>query len=672
MTAALAFVSCSDVAESPKSSKIEPSPQELIDKEVGKVTLAVAGKENITAEELTSKRITASGFNTTRHTIAYQNIKGDNAQRKADVTFRLTAKKGAFHSKERTVTIEGFKAKETSATPSPQELINKEVGKVTLTVPNKRNITAGELTEAAITASEFDNTKYKIEYQTIDKDNKKRTAKITFRLAEIAGSLQSTERTITIEDFKEPLPAVTLTADELTSAFSLEKGSVTASAAAKKAVAMKSSTHGAFQFGDIAIVNYDDKSGTFALKIEGKKDGVPFNTTVDFTGFSHPLAGKHLQSLIGSGLALNFEEAIEGNYSLTKYIAAVNADATGARFLPGYSFTLDDVHTTVSLGEHDDYMLSAKLSADGANKVKVTPKLTYIYHKKNDSAAAETIESVPHTTIVPQRLKSTVPYFTEKDVFKHILNKLNDDFIKRNTDIFASSLYASATALEVTPEEVFDLEKIKKYVELYQAPEPDKHDKHLQVKDITAAIYGIKNGGIAANDDTGTLTVKCCIATKEQIAKLSDGSSQTSSGITAVKELSRSDFKKADQVTLKSMFEFKIEKEEGKTAEEAKEKWKNASQLPGTTPYPLLSGDNYSVQSLPSLSSMSCRMTVNAGDNPKDYFACNSKTHLSKSTSGTEILLKKVLLQKQAEDLQVTFELCNEHQINVTYKPAIR
>ena len=658
--AAFALVSCRDMTG---THKAQQSTQHLIDQAVDAVVLTVTGKENITAEALTSKNISASGFDAAMYSIEYLHITGRNAQKEADITFRLA--KGTLHSKNRTVTITDFKAKEATAAPTPQEHINQAVDAVVLTVTGKENIFAEALTSENISASGFDAASYNIEYLHITGRNAQKEADITFRLAK--GSLHSKNRTVTITGFKAQQNA-----DELIPLLELQKGYMTASAAAKKAEEKKGQTSGAFHFDDISILNYDDKAGTFTLKMTGTKNSTPFVADVSFSEFSHPLVGKHLQSLSGNA-QLNFNEAIEHNTSLTKYIEAFKKDATGASFLPGYAIALDDVaHTSVSIGEHTDYRLRVRASASGT-KIKLTPVLELIYRKKTDAAAAETTEAVPDTVVSPNAAK-TVPYFTADDVFKHIINTLHDDFIRKNTDIFASSLYAPAVELGVTPEDVFDLTQIQKYKELYNKEKND--GTHLKLKDITAAIYNIKNRGIAADDTQGELTVTCCIATEAQIAKLSDGSSQTAAGITATKQLSRTDFKKADAAALKSMFEFKILKAEGHIAEEAKNRW-IACPLPlSGPPYRLLSGkdNSYRVNNLPSMANMFCRMTINDTETPADFFACNNPGHLSKSTNGTKILLEGVVLEKQAgeETLRVTFILSNDQPVTVTYAHSIR
>lgn len=568
---------------------------------------------------------------------------------------------------------------EPKATPSqpkstPQDLINKAADAVKLTVANKTTITADALTENNITASGFDAKVYSITYADITRRNKQKEAAITFQL--VQGTLHSKKRTITITGFKEPLAAptphgtVSVRADELLPVFELQKGTMTASAAAKKAAEKSGLKIGAFYFDFVTAVTYDDKDGSFTLKLTGKKDGAVFDQTVSFTGFPHPLAGKHLQAFVGSSLTLNFAEAIERNYSLEKYITEMNKDASGATFLTPYSFTLDDAaHTVVSYGSGArEYTLTARLSAAGTDTVKVTPVFALVYYKKT-ADAAETVETIPDSVVPPTH---TVRYFTEDDVFKHILSTLNNDFIKQNSTIFASSLSAPAIDLKTTPADLFDLAQIQSYRDTYNEK---SSDEHLLIKNITAAIYKAADGGITARDGEGTLTVNCCISTEEKIAENNNSSNHEPPPITAIKELSRADFKKADAETLKAMFAFKILKAEGKTAEEAKNKWKRIPvPLSGGASYRLLSGKDggYKVFGLPPMSGMPFSMTINDGDTPADVFACGTG-HLSKSTDGSAILLEGVMLKKEAgeEDLQVTFVLSDGLHVPVTYKPSI-
>ena len=307
--------------------------------------------------------------------------------------------------------------------------------------------------------------------------------------------------------------------------------------------------------------------------------------------------------------------------------------------------------------------------ASSGTEIKVTPVFKLIYRKKTDSAAGEMIEKIKDMTIVHPH---TVPYFTADDVFKHILNKLDNDFIKQNTAVFASSIAAPARALHTTPADLFDFEQIQSYTDIYNEKNVDEH---LQLKDITAAIYNVKNGGITADDTQGTLTVQCWISTKEKIADYNNSTNPQPPAINTFKELSRSDFKKADAATLRSMFEFKILKAEGHTLEEAKDTWKKRSiPLSGQPAYHLLSknNDNYDVKELPPLVGMPFRMTINDGETPAHYFAC-STGKLSKGSGGTEILLEGVVLRKPAgeETLFVTFVLSNNQQVTVKYPHAI-
>ena len=153
---------------------------------------------------------------------------------------------------------------------------------------------------------------------------------------------------------ENPVPSVELTEAELLAAFSLVKGNMTASAAAKK-VENAASPSG-MTFTGREIVAYDDEAGTFTVKVKGTKDGKNFSQKISVTGFTHPLAGKTIQSL--DDCELNLDEGIEHNYSLTKYIAEVNKDPSGAKLVKKLSFMLSG-GTTIELGEHDTYTLAA-------------------------------------------------------------------------------------------------------------------------------------------------------------------------------------------------------------------------------------------------------------------------------------------------------------------------
>ena len=114
------------------------------------------------------------------------------------------------------------------------------------------------------------------------------------------------------------------------------------------------------------------------------------------------------------------------------------------------------------------------------------------------------------------------------------MDKTADIAIKVDSKEFASSFYAFAKKSGQAPVNLFTEEfktKIQQYANLYHAKDADEH---LEIDKITYGIAQPKNGGIDADDYTGTVTIKLCIATNEQIVNQND--------ITAIKPIEKSGF----------------------------------------------------------------------------------------------------------------------------------
>ena len=319
---------------------------------------------------------------------------------------------------------------------------------------------------------------------------------------------------------------ITLTESDVLTAFSLSKGHITASAAAKKIT--NGTPASGITFTERKIVAYDDEAGTFTVKVKGTKGGKNFSQKIPVTGFTHPLAGKMIQSL--DACELNLDDAIEHNYSLTKYIDEVNKDPSGKKLVKKLSFMLSDSVTTIELGEHDSYTLVAEGQATGT-QVWVRPSVVF---RKLTEGGTETL--VKNTAFSFTHLNSSLTknYFTEKDVFKHILDKTADIAVKADPKEFASSFYAFAKKSGQAPVNLFTEEfkaAIKKYTDLYQTQDTSEH---LEIDKITYGIAQPKNGGIDADDYTGTVKIDLCIATEQQIAD--------QSGITVIKPIEKSGF----------------------------------------------------------------------------------------------------------------------------------
>ena len=321
-----------------------------------------------------------------------------------------------------------------------------------------------------------------------------------------------------------PQSPIELTEAELLSAFSLEKGSITASAAAKKIAT--GTPAGGITFTQKTAVSYDDQAGTFTVKVKGTKNGKNFKKTFNLTGFTHPLAEKTIQSL--GDCELNLDDAIEHNYSLAKYITEVNKDPSGKKLVKKLSFLLSGGTTTIELGEHDSYTLTANAKKSDT-KILVQPSVKIVFRKLTEGGT-ETL--VKNTAFSFTHLNSSLKkdYFTEQDVFQYILDKTADIAVKVDSTEFASSFYAFAKIAETAPDNLFDTSAIDPYTALYQTKDTDEY---MQL-DITCGIHDPKNGGIDADDYKGELTVRFCIATHEQLAN--------KELITAVKLITRSGY----------------------------------------------------------------------------------------------------------------------------------
>ncbi|AIW90297.1 hypothetical protein JO41_11170 [Treponema sp. OMZ 838] len=326
-------------------------------------------------------------------------------------------------------------------------------------------------------------------------------------------------------------------------AFSLSKGHITASAAAKK---IENGTPASgITFTERKMIAYDDEAGTFTITVKGTKDGKNFSQKISVTGFTHPLAEKFVQSV--ASCELNLDDAIEHNYSLAKYIEEVNKDKSGKKLVKKLSFMLSDSVTTIELGEHDSYTLTAKAKKGSPDtKIVVQPSVMF---RKLTEGGTETL--VKNTVFSFTHLNSSLKkdYFEAKDVFKYILDKTADSAIKADLKEFASSFYAGAKATGQAPANLFTEEftnAVKKYADLYQTKDMNKQ---LAIDKITYGIAQPKNGGIDADDYTGTVKINLCIATSDQVT--------AQNNISAIKEIKKSGFAKitnADELNKQVFF----------------------------------------------------------------------------------------------------------------------
>ena len=444
-----------------------------------------------------------------------------------------------------------------------------------------------------------------------------------------------------------PSNSISLTETDLFTAFGLTKGSITASAAAKR-IETGTPTGSSITFTEKKYTAYDDQAGTFTVEVKGTKDGKNFSQKISVTGFTHPLAGKTIQSV--ASCELNFDDAIEYNYSLKKYIEEVNKDPSGIKLLKKLSFLLNDGTTTITLGVHDGYTLTAK-AKDAGTQVLVQPSVMF-----RKLAEGGTEELVKNTNFGFTHLKSqlTKDYFTGTDVFKYVLDKTVDaDAIKVDSNEFPSSFYAGAKQTEQTPGNLFSDEftaAIKNYADRYK---DEGSDKNLKL-DISYGIVQPANGGVKANDYTGTITANICIATNTQI--------QDQSGITAMKRIEKSGFAKiSNEEELKKHILFAITFKHRNPSQADIEKWKNkrfdnyklfsVSETGQGSPNPL-------INPLPDGEDKPFCLCVNGQSELATQLGCEN-FGASRTMHGKTILIEHISLKKDAgnPELQVQVQL---------------
>jgi len=314
-------------------------------------------------------------------------------------------------------------------------------------------------------------------------------------------------------------PAVPSNPDELVendvlAAFGLTKGRQSPFEAAGK-ITSGSSAGSTIVFTQKEVTDYDDEAGTFTVKVKGTKNEKPFEKEITVAGFTNPYAinPQSMDATDNKG-ELKLDEGIEHNYSIEKYVEKANANITSF-FKAPLTFSLGN-GTSITIGNYPSYTLAATLAKEGTNKVKIVPVYTVKNHKKIPGGT-DTIKEEQKYSIFPSgtfAANLTKPYFTEQDVFAHVLSKTPDSVIKAYSDEFASSFYAFTKSTESAPANLFDAAAIPSWAALYQTKDTDEYMK----LDIDYGIANPKNGGIDADDYKGELTVQFCVAKQEDLA----------------------------------------------------------------------------------------------------------------------------------------------------------
>ncbi|WP_428768693.1 lipoprotein 17-related variable surface protein [Treponema sp. HNW] len=337
---------------------------------------------------------------------------------------------------------------------------------------------------------------------------------------------------------------------ELLTALNLTRGSQSASEAAKKIAAQTGKNVGRLSFTEAKSLAYDDEAGTFKVKVVGKKNGKNFDKTFNVTGFTHPYASPP-QSAIQ--VEFKFDAGIEENLSIDKYIEKITPNLKAHLT---FSFSLQN-GKAITLGyDNDYYELTAQVS-NSNGELKISPEYKLKYKKKL-RGEDETSVSTAYTSAMPVFTGQKKDYFTEKDVFEHIFNKVKDDpeLIVADAGSYASSKYAFAMVLN-NGGTLFNTGKIAQYVNVYNTKGADNH---REIKNITPAMDNVRGGGITADDYEGKLTVNFYISKAEYIA---DGNTPDDKEKSGSYTVVRSGFKKLPSdisSNVRSVLEFSLGK----------------------------------------------------------------------------------------------------------------
>ncbi|WP_255802663.1 lipoprotein 17-related variable surface protein [Treponema denticola] len=361
-----------------------------------------------------------------------------------------------------------------------------------------------------------------------------------------------------------------LTEADVFEAFGLTKGTQSPFEAAEK-IASGNSALSSIVFTEKNVTAYDDEAGTFTVKVKGTKNGKEFEKEMNFSGFTNPYDSQpRIIDSAGSKGQLKLDEGIEHNYSIEKYITEAYP-AIADFFKEPLAFSFEN-GTSVTLGDFDYYKLEATLAKEGTDKIKIQPVYTVKNHKKV-SGGSDTVTTTKYTNFTRFNADLTKNYFTEEDVFKYVAEKVKDDIIKVPANTFASYIYARAKYLNATPGDLFndgEGSKLKKYQDIYK-----KSDGYIKIidihgdSDLSYAVYNPKDGGIQADDYSGTIKVKYYIQRNGVIASVKEGTYPHAIEPVSVE---KNGFMRVSEDFLKNNFLFNLIKS-ATDKEAAKTKW---------------------------------------------------------------------------------------------------
>ena len=462
--------------------------------------------------------------------------------------------------------------------------------------------------------------------------------------------------------------------DDLVSAFSLTKGDITASDAAKK-IETETPTVTGLTFTEKKIISYDDKSGTFTVEVKGTKDGKNFSNRITAEGFSHPYSSTPSSKNYGDKIIL--DEAMENNLKLDDFINKLKNAANPGDYLD-LSFNLENGKTIDFKNSEKPYKLTATFTKTSNGKIKVSPKYAPVYKKFAEGGTEETkTENIE--VIGPAFKDIEYEYFTEKDVCEYVQEKIKDDILKVPTDTFASSIYAFAKYQNSTPNNIFNVgdgSKFKKYQDTYK-----KDGGHIKIvngsgdSDLSYAIFDPKNSGIEADDYSGSIKVNYYVQKTANIAAVNTGAHDAPS-VKPV-QVEKSGFMTVSEEFLRKNFMFSLVKYGNKT--EARKKWLqkqfNNIEILGEGTGEAFKPKNLSLIAYDISKTDYYYLNVNSDTKLSDYLAVKSRQYVSIANAlGTEytLLITSIRMEKKIneKELYLTFYFKGSYEpIKLTVTP---
>lgn len=442
-------------------------------------------------------------------------------------------------------------------------------------------------------------------------------------------------------------------AEALLTKHGIKRGTFTAS---KAAAILTEKINAEKNFNDISfknvnIISYDDEQGTFAVEAELSKNNISCLKQFVFENFTHPLQGSYLASIVTA--ELNLDDGMEENLPLDEFIKKANDENSkniGNFFRQGLVFMLQDNRNEVKLGEYSEYSLTAKLENSGNDTIRIFPIYNIKYRKLLTGQESTTVK--PVVSIISFGKALIKPYFNKNDVFDYILNQLRDDFIKVDSEEFASSFYALAKETGYSPNTLLDKQQIQKYQELYK-----KADGHIKIKELDAGVC-IKTGNITYNDFEGTLTLSYCVAEREDLAE---------GNYPNAKEVTQKGFKKLNEEYIKKNYAFTVVMDSLKDPAKNKETWLNTSVSDGTRLFRI--EQKNTITEL--FKSKPFKFSLNGSQIIGEFIGAGHYGS-SKGNDDKELMIQNITLSKERgeEALKITFSFDNSNNpITVSITP---